>query len=161
MSKRENKPTCSYLLSEQEAPAHVNTVFGNVVIGTILSYQLNDLREDTVLFSCDRPPDQVCGKENELKNILPFPDLPKTLCTATPFAPPSNLPSDQARSISKLNDLDSARHREKTTVKQSLDANRFVHRKFRLTASNFGFFHFHFIYLFHSKIYKEKYKVDK
>jgi len=72
-----------------------------------------------------------------LKNILPFPDLPKTLCTATPFAPPSNLPSDQARLISKLN-LDSARHIEKTTVKQSLDANWFVHRKFRLTASNFG-----------------------
>ena len=90
----------------------------------MLSYQLNDLREDTVLFSCDRLPDQVRGKKNELKNILPFPDLPKTLCTATPFAPPSNLPSDQARLISKLNlDLDSARHIEKTTMKQSLDAN--------------------------------------
>jgi len=57
MSKRENKPPCSYLLSDQEAPAHINTVFGNVVIGSILSYQLNDLREDTLLFSCDRPPD--------------------------------------------------------------------------------------------------------
>ena len=35
--------------------------------------------------------------------------------------------------------LDSARHIDKkTTVKQSLDANWFVHRKFRLTASNFG-----------------------
>ena len=109
MSKRENKPPCSYLLSDQEAPAHVNTVFGNVVIGSILSYQLNDLRENTVLFSCDRPPDQVHWKENELNNILPFPDLPKTLCTATPFAPPSNLPSDQARLISNLNlHLDSA-----------------------------------------------------
>ena len=124
MSKRENKPPCSYLLSDQEAPAHVNTVFGNVLIGSILSYQLNDLREDTVLFSCDRPPDQVRGKENELKNILPFPDLPNTLCTATPFALPSNLPSDQIRLISKLNlDLDTARQIEKTTVKQSLDAN--------------------------------------
>ncbi len=139
MSKRDNKPPCSYLLADQEAPAHVNTVFGNVVIGCILSCQLNDLREDTVLFSCDLPLDQIRAKGNELKNIFPFPDLSKTLCTATPFPSQSNLPTDQARFIGKLNlDLQTARQVEQITVKQSLDPNWFIHRKFRLTASNFG-----------------------
>ena len=59
MNKREKKPPCSYLLVDQEAPANVNTVFGNEPIGSILSYQLKDLKEDAVLFSIDRPPDQA------------------------------------------------------------------------------------------------------
>ena len=80
--QKDKKPPCSYLLADQEAPSHVNTVFGNASIGCILSYQLNDLKEDAVVFSCDRPLDQVRGKANELKNILPFTNLLKTLCSA-------------------------------------------------------------------------------
>lgn len=101
MNKKEEKPPCSYLLADQEAPANVNTVFGNVQIGSILSYQLKDLKEDAVLFSIDRPPDQVFPTGNEI--ILSFPHLPSTLCTATPFAPPDNLPTDQSQFLSKLN----------------------------------------------------------
>ena len=75
--QKDKKPPCSYLLADQEAPAHVNTVSGNAPIGCILSYQLNDLKEDAVVFSCDRPLDQVREKADEPKNILPFPNLPK------------------------------------------------------------------------------------
>lgn len=65
--------------------------------------------------------------------------LPKTLCTATPFPLQSNLPSDQARFIAKFNlDLQTAWQVEQITVNQSLDPNWFIHRQFRLTASNFG-----------------------
>ena len=105
MNKREKKPPCSYLLADQEAPTNVNTVFGNVPIGSILSYQMKDLKEDAVLFSIDRPPDQVVATGNEI--ILSFPDLPSTLCTATPFAPP-----DQSQFLFKLN-----LNLEKKTVK--------------------------------------------
>ena len=137
MNKREKKPPCSYLLADQEAPANVNTVFGNVPIGSILSYQLKDLKEDAVLFSIDRPPDQVVATGNEI--ILSFPDLPSALCTATPFAPPHNLPTDQSQFLSKLNlNLETARQVEKKTVKQSVDPEWFALRKLRLTASNFG-----------------------
>lgn len=75
--QKDKKPPCSYLLADQEAPTHVNTVFGNAPIGCILSYQLNDLKEDAVVLSCDRPLDQVREKVDELKNILPFPNLSK------------------------------------------------------------------------------------
>ena len=74
---KHKKPPCSYLLADQEAPTHVNTVFGNAPIGCILSYQLNDLKEVAVVLSCDRPLDQVREKVDELKNILPFPNLSK------------------------------------------------------------------------------------
>ena len=50
--KRE-KTSMLYSLADQEAPASVNTVFGNVLNGSILSYQLKDLKEDAVLFSID------------------------------------------------------------------------------------------------------------
>ena len=107
MNQKDKKPPCSYLLSDQEAPAHVNTVFGNVPIGCILSYQLNDLREDAVVFSCDRPCDHVRAKADELKNILPFPNLPKTLCSAPPQ---QNVPVDHRRFIAKITlDLETAR----------------------------------------------------
>ena len=33
----------SYLLDDQEPSVLVNTVFGNVIIGSILSYQLQDI----------------------------------------------------------------------------------------------------------------------
>lgn len=36
--QKDKKPPCSYLLADQEVPAHVNTVFGNAPIGCILSY---------------------------------------------------------------------------------------------------------------------------
>lgn len=94
------KPPCSYLLADQEAPAHVNTFFGNAPIGCILSYQLNDLKEDAVVFSCDRLRDQVREKANELKNILPFPNLPKTLCSAP--GPLPNIPADRTRLTAKI-----------------------------------------------------------
>ena len=137
MNKREKKPPCSYLLADQEAPANVNTVFGNVPIGSILSYQLKDLKEDAAVFSIDRPPDQVVATGNDI--ILSFPDLPSTLCTATPFAPLHNLPTDQSQFLSKLNlNLETARQVEKKTVKQSVDPEWFALRKSRLTASNFG-----------------------
>ena len=84
INQKDKKLPWSYLLADQEAPAHVNTVFGNVPIGCILSYQLNDLKEDAVVFSCDRPLGQVRAKADELKNILPFPNRPKTLCSAPP-----------------------------------------------------------------------------
>ena len=61
-NQKHKKPPCSFLLADREAPAHVNTVFGNVPIGCILSYQLNDLKEDAVVFSCDRPLDQFVAK---------------------------------------------------------------------------------------------------
>ena len=53
MNKREKKPPCSYLFADQEAPANVNTVFGNVPIGPILSYQLKDLKEDAAVLLID------------------------------------------------------------------------------------------------------------
>ena len=65
--QKDKKPPCSYLLADQEAPAHVNSVFDNAPIGCILSYQLNDLKEDAVVFSCNRPLDEVRGKADELK----------------------------------------------------------------------------------------------
>ena len=135
--QKDKKPPCSYLLADQEAPAHVNTVFGNAPIGFILSYQLNDLKEDAVVFSCDRPLDQVREKADELKNILPFTNLPKTLSSAG--RPLPNIPADHKRFIAKITlDLASARQIEQIPVKQLSDPRWFLHRKFRLTASNFG-----------------------
>ena len=71
------------------------------------------------------------------KNILPFPNLPKTLCSAP--GPLPNILADHTRFIAKITlDLASASQLEQITVKRSSDPQWFLHRKFRLTASNFG-----------------------
>lgn len=75
MKKRDKKTPSCYLLPDQEASTVVNTVFGNGPVGSILSYQLKDLKENAVTFTFDRRSDQVVAVAgSEIK--ASFPNLP-------------------------------------------------------------------------------------
>lgn len=69
-----------------------------------------------MVFIRDRPLDQVREKADELKNILPFTNLLKALCSAR--GPLPNIPADHKRFIAKITlDLASARQIEQIPVK--------------------------------------------
>ena len=55
MMRIKNKPPqFSYLLSDQEPTIKVNTVFGNVPLGSPLAYQLQDFGRPNTKFHCNR-----------------------------------------------------------------------------------------------------------
>ncbi len=72
LKSKSKPPPFSYVLADQEPSVLVNTVFGNVAVGSILSYQLQDIGKpsttfysNTTLHSLDQPPEPTS-----------FPDIP-------------------------------------------------------------------------------------
>ena len=55
LSNTEKPPPFSYLLSDQEASSIINTVMGNVPLGSYLGYQLFDKKKSQTIFKVDRP----------------------------------------------------------------------------------------------------------
>ena len=74
-----------------------------------------------------------------LKQIEPFPKLPRTTIDESTFVPPDNLAPDEAKLLSSIEiTIEKAHQRFDTTVGQSMISEWYEARKKRLTASNFG-----------------------
>ena len=139
MASRQNPPPCSYLLSDQESALNVNTVFGNVPLGSYLSYQLTDRKTTSVTFTFERLETQVLAMQDRLEHIISFPDLPVLPPNWPPFSAPSNLPAGADGILAKVTvDFCEAHSIEISTVGQSHVPQWFSERLLRLTASNFG-----------------------
>lgn len=67
-------PPFSYLLSDQEVSSVINTVIGNVPLGSYLGHQLFDKKKSQTAFNVDRPVEKMVA--NQGARIEPFPDLP-------------------------------------------------------------------------------------
>ena len=74
LAKSLKPPPFSYLLSDQEASSVINTVIGNVPLGSYLGYQLFDRKKSQTVFNVDRPVEKMVS--NQGARIEPFPDLP-------------------------------------------------------------------------------------
>ena len=112
-------PPFSYLPSDQEASSLINTVMGNVPLGSYLGYQLFDKKKSQTVFNVDRPVEKMVA--NPGARIEPFPDLPL-----------ANLNNKITINLAESQQI------EKITVRQSLEPEWLFQRSKRLTASNFG-----------------------
>lgn len=135
LANTERPPPFSYLLSDQEASSIINTVMGNVPLGSYLGYQLFDKKKSQTIFNVDRPVEKMVV--NTDSRIQPFPDLPLPNSNDT-FTPPI-LDQPQIDILKNVTtDLAKSHEIEMKTVRQSLEPEWMVQRSMRLTASNFG-----------------------
>lgn len=74
LAKSVKPPPFSYLLSDQEVSSVINTVIGNVPLGSYLGHQLFDKKKSQTAFNVDRPVEKMIA--NQGARIEPFPDLP-------------------------------------------------------------------------------------
>ena len=136
LAKESKPPPFSYLLCDQETSSAINTVIGNVPLGSYLGYQLFDKKKSQTLFSVDRPAEKMVQRQDA--QILPFPDIPLDNSNNS-FTLPVNLDEPQSDVLNKITiDLLESRQIQKLTVRQSLEPEWMVQRSMRLTASNFG-----------------------
>lgn len=118
LSNAEKPPPFSYLLSDQEVSSIVNTVMGNVPLGSYLGYQLFDKKKSQTIFNVDRPVGKMVV--NTDSRIQPFPDLPFPNSNDT-FTPPI-LDQPQIDILKNVTtDLAKSHEIEKKTVRQSLE----------------------------------------
>jgi hypothetical protein len=62
LKQRDKPPPFSYLLSDQEASLTVNTVFGNMPLGSCLAYQMQDFGRPNTVFIINAI--RTCGLDN-------------------------------------------------------------------------------------------------
>jgi len=146
MQRKDKPPPFSYLLSDQEPSVKINTVLGNVTVGSPLGYQLQDFgRPDTVFHSnatraplperlarppCTSFPDLPC-----------FPDEIIKLYDVNELSRVANLDLRAATQYFNTNvaiTLQDAHSLEKRTVLQGESQEWLEQHKVRLTASSFG-----------------------
>ena len=118
LAKSPKLPLFSYLLSDQEASSVINTVMGNVPLGSYLGYQLFDRKKSQTVFNVDRPVEKMVA--NQSARIEPFPDLPLANMNNL-FTPPilDQLQNDVIKK--KTIDLAESQQIEKVIVCQSLE----------------------------------------
>ena len=115
------KPPASYLLLDQEPTSFVNTVIGNVPVGSYLGYQLFDIDKEAVDFVFERTQENMRNHDEVLKQIEPFPKLPRTAIDESTFVPPDNLAPDKVKLLSSIEiTIEKAHQRFDTTVGQSM-----------------------------------------
>ena len=132
---KDKKPPFSYLLEDQEPTMQINTVFGNMPLGSCLSYQLQDFgRPGTKFFSTRnivKPANSLqCGGYPDIPIILPGQ-------TAYDFGElPENFAS-YCRNYLSIESME-AHSMEKRTVLQGECKEWLTEHEKRITASNFG-----------------------
>lgn len=118
LAKSVKPPPFSYLLSDQEVSSVINTVIGNVPLGSYLGHQLFDKKKSQTAFNVDRPVEKMVA--NQGARIEPFPDL-LLLNVNNSFIPPV-LDQPQNAVIEKITiNLAESQQIEKITVRQSLE----------------------------------------
>ena len=132
---KDRKPPFSYLLEDQEPPMQINTVFGNMPLGSCLTYQLQDFgRPGTTFFST----------RNIVKpaNSLPcsgYPDIPIVLPdqTAYDFGELSENFASYCRKYLSIESTEAHNMKRRTVLQGECKEWLNEHEK-RITASNFG-----------------------
>ena len=70
LSNEEKRSPFTYLLSDQECSIIVNTVFGNVPLGSALAYQLTDLKPNKTIFNFYCPDNSLLPLDQHSQNVL-------------------------------------------------------------------------------------------
>ena len=137
LKNKENPPPFSYLLSDQEPGLLVNTVFGNLPLGSCLGYQLQDYGRPNTTFLTNN----TSAISSVYQQCLEFIDIPNV--GGAPFDLNEIQVLDQTDLFdffvdNLLIDLQEAHALERRTVLQGESAEWLNQHKYRLTASNFG-----------------------
>ena len=143
MRIKNKPPPFSYLLSDQEPIIKVNTVFGNVPLGSPLAYQLQDFGRPNTKFLFNRVRSEPLGAT--ATHCTSFPDLPffpnsqaVQLFDTNELRSITNLDFDTSRDFLQLNLSLEAQALEKRTVPQGESKTWLEQHKICLTASSFG-----------------------
>lgn len=138
LKKLAKPPPFSYLLMEQDTPKNIKTVFGNVPVGSCLSYQLFDCANLTTQF------------KHSLDFFPNFSDIDNQMCKSFPKLPADDLTIhfdlDCVSCVTQKDwfnenisiSIEDSHVLQKRTVMQYKSAEWQSARKKRLTASNFG-----------------------
>jgi len=136
LSADDKKPPFTYLLADQEYSQTINCVFGNVPLGSVLGYQLTDLKLTKTTFIISRPDGNILPVHCQPNTILTFPNIPLASTCTESFNPPDSISAELLQKITVTKER--AWELQKKTVSQSQDKLWVEERKIRLTASNFG-----------------------
>lgn len=146
MRIKDKPPPFSYLLSDQEPTIKVNTVFGNVPLGSPLAYQLQDFGRPNTKFHFNRFRSATLPATPT--PCMSFPDLPffpnpraVQLFDTNELRSTTDLDFDTSLDFFQSNlslDLAEAQALEKRTVLQGESKEWLEQHKVRLTASSFG-----------------------
>lgn len=139
LSNEEKRPPFSYLLSDQECSSTVHTVFGNLPLGSTLSYQLTDLKPNKTVFNFSTPDSSVLQPDQYLQEVVAFPKIPMPDSCNQSFTPPEgfSVTADPILQQIKIN-IEQAWFLQSNTTAQAQDKRWLQEREIRLTASNFG-----------------------
>lgn len=141
LSQEKRKPPFSYLLGDQQCSQIINTVLGNVPLGSYLGYQLFDERKQKVNFSLDRPVTEILTFDNQPDLILAFPKIPFPVNADNNEYERliSERPAEEHSFLQKIRVTTTEAYQiQNLTVQQSLCADWYKYREPRITASNFG-----------------------
>ena len=132
---KDKKPSFSYLLEDQEPSMQINTVFGNMPLGSCLSYQLQDFgRPGTKFFSTRnivKPAYSLhCSIYLDISIVLPGE-------TAYDFGELSENFASCCKNYLSIESME-AHNMEKRTVLQGECKEWLTEHEKRITASNFG-----------------------
>ena len=127
LSNEEKRSPFTYLLSDQECSITVNTVFGNVPLGSALAYQLTDLKPNKSIFNFYS------------QNVLTFPKIPMLASCHQLFTLAEEFSDTTEPILQQINiNIEQAWHLQNITVAQAQDKRWVQEREIRLTASHFG-----------------------
>ena len=132
---QDKKPLFSYLLEDQEPPIQINTVFGNMPLGSCLSYQLQDFGRSGAKFFSTR---NIVKPANSLP-CSGYPDILIVLPGQAAYdfeEPPENFASYCRKYLSI--ESTEAHNMERRTVLQGECKEWLNDHEKRITASNFG-----------------------
>ena len=139
LSNEEKRSPFTYLLSDQECSTTVNTVFGNVPLGSTLAYQLTDLKPNKTSFNFYCPDNSLLPQGQQPQDVLTFPKIPMLASCNQLFTLPEEFSDTTEPILQQINiNIEQAWHLQNNTVAQAQDKRWVQEREIRLTASNFG-----------------------
>jgi len=99
LSADDKKPPFTYLLADQEYSQTINCVFGNVPLGSVLGYQLTDLKLTKTTFIISRPDGNILPVHCQPNTILTFPNIPLASTCTESFNPPDSISAELLQKI--------------------------------------------------------------
>ena len=139
LSNEEIRPPFTYLLGDQECSTTVNIVFGNVLFGSTLAYQLTDLKpnETSVNFYC--PDNLLLPPDQHSQGALTFPKIPILASCNKLFTSPEEFSDTTEPILQRINiNIEQAWHFQNNTVAQAQGKREVQEREILFTTSNFG-----------------------
>ena len=138
-TNEEKRSSFTYLLSDQECSTTVNTVFGNVPLGSTLAYQLTDLNPNKTSFNFHCPDNSLLPPEQHPQDVLTFPKIPILASCNQLFTLPEQFSDTTEPIFQKINiNIEQAWHLQNNTVAQAQNKRWVQEGEIYLTASNFG-----------------------